>query len=62
MTNLSDLLPAGAASKQLSFTADGAIASGQTVALQSTGTVKAISSSAAGVGAIDGFNQALNTA
>ena len=50
MTNLSDLLPAGAASKQLSFTADGAIASGQTVALQSNGTVKAISSSAAGVG------------
>ena len=42
MTNLSDLLPAGAASKQLSFTADGAIASGQTVALQTAGTVKAV--------------------
>ena len=50
MTNLSDLLPAGAASKQLSFTADGAIASGQTVALQSNGTIKAISSTAAGFG------------
>ncbi len=42
MTNLSDLLPAGAASKQLNFTADGAIASGQTVILQSDGTVKAV--------------------
>ena len=50
MTNLSDLLPAGAASKQLSFTADGAIASGQTVALQSNGTVIAVSSTAAGLG------------
>jgi hypothetical protein len=42
MTNLSDLLPAGAASKQLSFTASGAISSGQTVALQSDGTVKVV--------------------
>ena len=45
MTNLSDLLPAGAASKQLSFTASGTIANGQTVALQSDGTVTAIAAS-----------------
>ena len=50
MTNLSDLLPAGAASKQLDFTADGAIASGQTVALQTAGTVKAVSGIAEAVG------------
>ena len=54
MTNLSDLLPAGAASKQLNFTADGAIASGQTVALQTAGTVKAI--------AADAVSSALGTA
>ena len=45
MTNLSDLLPAGAASKQLSFTASGTIVNGQTVALQSDGTVTAIAAS-----------------
>ena len=50
MTNLSDLLPAGAASKQLDFTADGAIASGQTVALQTAGTVKAVGLIAESVG------------
>jgi hypothetical protein len=50
MTNLSDLLPAGAASKQLSFTASGAISSGQTVALQSNGTVKAVSGVAQAIG------------
>ncbi len=43
MTNLSDLLPAGAASKQLSFTASGAIANGQAVGLNSDGTVSVIS-------------------
>ena len=42
MTNLSDLLPAGAASKQLSFTASGAISSGQTVILNSNGTVSVV--------------------
>ena len=42
MTNLSDLLPAGAASKQLSFTASGTIANGQTVGLNSDGTVSII--------------------
>ena len=55
MTNLSDLLPAGAASKQLSFTADGAIASGQTVALQTAGTVKAVGTIAEALGADANF-------
>ena len=44
MTNLSDLLPAGAASKQLEFTASGTISSGQTVALNSNGTVSVVES------------------
>jgi len=42
MSNLSDLLPAGAGGKQVSFTADGAISQGDTVALQTDGTVKAV--------------------
>jgi hypothetical protein len=42
MTNLTDLLPAGAGGKQVSFTASGAISSGQAVALQSDGTVTSI--------------------
>jgi hypothetical protein len=50
MTNLTDLLPAGAGGKQVSFTADGSISSGQTVALQSDGTVKAVSGVASDVG------------
>jgi hypothetical protein len=44
MTNLSDLLPAGAASKQLSFVATGAISNGQAVGLNSDGTVSVIAS------------------
>ncbi len=50
MTNLSDLLPAGAASKQLSFTASGAISSGQTVGLKTDGTVEVIANTAEAVG------------
>ena len=46
MTNLTDLLPAGAGGKQVSFTADGAISQGNTVALTSVGKAKAISSTA----------------
>tara|TARA_R100000657_G_C4666890_1_gene110868 strand:- start:22 stop:1473 length:1452 start_codon:yes stop_codon:yes gene_type:complete len=42
MTNLSDLLPAGAASKQLSFTASGTISSGQTVVLNTDGTISVV--------------------
>jgi len=49
MTNLSDLLPAGAASKQLSFTASGTITSGKPVVLNDNGTVSQIASDARSV-------------
>tara|TARA_R110002020_G_scaffold32144_2_gene99221 strand:+ start:27 stop:1505 length:1479 start_codon:yes stop_codon:yes gene_type:complete len=55
MTNLSDLLPAGAASKQLSFTADGAIASGQTVVLNTNGTVSQVAAVTEALGAAANF-------
>jgi hypothetical protein len=42
MSNLSDLLPAGAGAKSATFTADGTLATGTTVILQSDGTVKAV--------------------
>jgi len=44
MSNLSDLLPAGAGAKVITATADGNLATGQTIALQSNGTVKGIAS------------------
>ena len=47
MTNLSDLLPAGAASKQLSFTASGAIAQGKPVILNTNGTVTQVTGNSA---------------
>ena len=46
MSNLSDLLPAGAGAKVITATADGNLATGQTVALQSNGTVKGIAADA----------------
>jgi hypothetical protein len=46
MSNLTDLLPAGAGGKQVSFVASGALSSGVTVALKSDGTVEAVSSGA----------------
>ena len=39
MSNLTDLLPAGAGGKQVSFVASGTIGNGVTVALNSDGTV-----------------------
>jgi len=42
MSNLTDLLPAGAGGKQVSFVASGTLSSGQTVALNSDGTVSSI--------------------
>ena len=42
MSNLSDLLPAGAGAKVITATASGNLATGQTVILQSDGTVKAV--------------------
>jgi len=42
MSNLSDLLPAGAGAKSATFTASGTLATGQAVALKSDGTVTSI--------------------
>lgn len=50
MTNLSELLPAGAGAKSASFVASGTLASGVTVALQSDGTVEAVSQVTEGFG------------
>ena len=51
MSNLSDLLPAGAAAKQLTFTDSGSgISSKAPVVLNSDGTVSAISSTAESIG------------
>ena len=46
MSNLTDLLPAGAGGKQVSFVASGAISNGVTVGLNSDGTVSAVASDA----------------
>lgn len=43
MSNLSELLPAGAGAKSADFVASGTLASGQTVALKTDGTVEAVS-------------------
>jgi hypothetical protein len=48
MSNLSDLLPAGAGGKQVDFVASGTLGSGVTVALKADGTVTAIASDAGG--------------
>jgi microcompartment protein CcmK/EutM len=42
MSNLSELLPAGAGAKSADFVASGTLSSGQTVALKSDGTVEAV--------------------
>lgn len=42
MSNLTDLLPAGAGGKQVSFVASGTLSSGQTVVLKADGTVEAV--------------------
>lgn len=42
MSNLSDLLPAGASGKKATFTASGTIASGDTVILNSDGTISVV--------------------
>jgi len=44
MSNLTDLLPAGAGGKQVSFVASGTIGNGVTVALKADGTVTAVAS------------------
>ena len=58
MSNLSDLLPAGGGAKVITATADGNLATGQTVILQSNGTVKAVEATAAGFGSAAVFEAA----
>jgi len=49
MSNLSDLLPAGAGGKNVSFTANGTISQGDPVAINSDGTVSSITEAAQAV-------------
>ena len=49
MSNLSELLPAGAGAKSADFVASGTLGSGVTVALQSDGTVKAVGFSSSSI-------------
>ena len=51
MSNLTDLLPAGAGGKQVDFVASGTIGNGVTVALKADGTVSAVSSTSISQGA-----------
>ena len=50
MSNLTDLLPAGAGGKQVSFVASGTIGNGVTVVLKTDGTVEAVAGSAESIG------------
>lgn len=50
MSNLTDLLPAGAGGKQVSFVASGTIGNGVTVALKTDGTVEAVAEAAPSAG------------
>ena len=50
MSNLSELLPAGAGAKSADFVASGTLGSGVTVALKADGTVEVVSGAAEGVG------------
>ena len=56
MSNLSDLLPAGAGGKQVDFVASGTLPSGQTVALKTNGQVEAVTGVAEIVGTSTVFN------
>jgi sugar lactone lactonase YvrE len=58
MSNLTDLLPAGAGGKQVSFVASGTIGNGVTVALNSDGTVTAVSGVTAAIGSNTSFTAA----
>ena len=50
MSNLSELLPAGGGGKNVNFVASGTLSSGQTVVLNSDGTVSAVSETAEAIG------------
>ena len=58
MSNLSELLPAGAGAKSATFVASGTLASGVTVALKSNGQVEAVGLTPAALGAETTFNPA----
>jgi sugar lactone lactonase YvrE len=58
MSNLTDLLPAGAGGKQVDFVASGTINNGVTVALNSDGTVTAVSGVTAAIGSNTSFTAA----
>ena len=58
MSNLSELLPAGAGAKSATFVASGTLASGVTVALKSNGQVEAIASVGQSIGAESVFETA----
>lgn len=51
MSNLSDLLPAGAGGKNVSFTANGTISQGDAVIIESSGQVAPVSSQSSGINA-----------
>ena len=56
MSNLTDLLPAGAGGKQVSFVASGTIGNGVTVGLNSDGTVSVIETGGPSAGSAENFN------
>ena len=56
MTNLSDLLPAGASGKKASATASGSISNGDTVILNANGTVSVVADVAQSVGSATAFD------
>ena len=58
MSNLSELLPTGGGQNAVDFVATGNLASGQTVALKTDGTVEAVAGVAEGVGAESVFESA----
>ena len=58
MSNLSELLPAGAGAKSADFVASGTLASGQVVALKTDGTVAAVASVTQAVGSPSVFESA----
>ena len=58
MSNLSELLPTGGGQNAVDFVATGTLASGQTVALKTDGTVEAVSGVAEGVGTAAVFESA----
>ena len=60
MSNLSDLLPAGAGGKQVNFVATGTLSSGQTVILKADGTVSTITEAVEGAGTPTVFESAVS--